>query len=179
MATASVPKLNLAKLGIKPNPNAGKAKFDPYATSGEWGLRVEEPKPVKLQSKLSTPSTVSADQLAKSLAPAVAQSAPIVLAKPLKIKSTQSHAALPAPRVTVPKAQTKPKTPAYELDSSSRCPPAAMPVQSKVHVNQSCLQEGNIIGTRPSSGMKTPSAVVHNMQTFLNKALYSRRCAAD
>jgi hypothetical protein len=183
MATApmaAVPKLNLTKLGITPNPNAGKATFNPYVTSGEWGLRVEAPQPKLPSSKVALPSPVSAEQLAQSLKPAAPASSLSVVTKTVKAKppkqldqpAQQGHSAhartsqphpQPAPRTTVPKAQLKPKMPTYTLDSSARCPPATMPVQSKTHVNQSCLQDGNILGTKPTTNLKATSTLVSRL----------------
>lgn len=41
MAPPPVPSLNLKKLGVTPNPEAGRARFDPFGTSGEWSVPQE------------------------------------------------------------------------------------------------------------------------------------------
>ena len=41
MAPPPVPSLNLKKLGVTPNPEAGRARFDPFGTSGDWSVPQE------------------------------------------------------------------------------------------------------------------------------------------
>ena len=108
---ASVPKLDLARIGIKANPQAGKAKFSHTLTSGEWAVRSRPSKPVQQAPRPRPTRGATATVVASAPQPRMAPKVSSTRVLPIKKHKAPAPAPVPRGPQTVLPMQKKYKAP--------------------------------------------------------------------